>query len=284
MNNCSQAVEMLNAAASIDPENKKMIKIIVDIRDYFVRELVLRLERDIAIDFPDKYSEAEKLIRSNQLVKVDKLVEEIYSEEPKTGRAIYIKALALYFAGSLNESLKLFKSSIELDGTLENAKKMKSKAKTLSALVEKSAEEMTAVKYEAAIETLTAALHVDKDNLVINQAAHFQRALANFNLGHFESAFEDYKKFESMKKLVGNVLKDIEVGENRNEIQKNLEDEVAPIVVSEANVDDEDKLEKIPEKIVEEIEETKTEVSEENHKDPIAVETKSEFQLGEISL
>lgn len=284
MNNCSQAVEMLNAAASIDPENKKMIKIIVDIRDYFVRELVLRLERDIAIDFPDKYSEAEKLIRSNQLVKVDKLVEEIYSEEPKTGRAIYIKALALYFAGSLNESLKLFKSSIELDGTLENAKKMKSKAKTLSALVEKSAEEMNAVKYEAAIETLTAALHVDKDNLVINQAAHFQRALANFNLGHFESAFEDYKKFESMKKLVGNVLKDIEVGESKNEIQKNLEDEVVPKVVSEANVDDEDKLEKIPEKIVEENEETKTEVSEENHKDPLAVETKSEFQLGDLSL
>jgi tetratricopeptide (TPR) repeat protein len=88
---------------------------------------------------------------------------------------------------------------------------MEEKSRKLNELFEAASKEMVDMNYEKAIELFTKVIEFDKNNNFICQASHFQRALASFNIGQFDAAFEDYKAFESMKKIVGNVLKDIEI-------------------------------------------------------------------------
>lgn len=218
LNNCSRAIEVLNAAILIDPENEKATKNILSIRDFFMKDLISRLEAEIESDIPDKYSEAEKMIRANKHAEAEKLVKEICNEEPMTAQACYIKGLSvLYMSGGLKESLSHFKEALALKPSLKNALEMEAKTKKLLNLVEKASQEMAAANYPEAIETLTEALKVDNDNNIINQASYFQRALAYFNQGSFKNAFEDYKKFEILKKIVGNVMNDIETKDTEEE-------------------------------------------------------------------
>jgi tetratricopeptide (TPR) repeat protein len=169
------------------------------------------LEADIEKDFPDKFRDAEKLLNTNQLTKAEVLVKQINVEEPESARAFYIKGLHLYLSGSLKESHKLFIKALEANGQMEKAIKMEEKSRKLNELFETASKEMIDMNYEKAIELFTKVIEFDKNNNFICQASHFQRALASFNIGQFDAAFEDYKAFESMKKIVGNVLKDIEI-------------------------------------------------------------------------
>jgi hypothetical protein len=91
---------MLNAALVIDPENTRMTATIINLRDSFVKDLVLRLEAEIEKDFPDKFRDAEKLLITNQLAKAEILVKQINAEEPESARAFYIKGFHLYLCGS----------------------------------------------------------------------------------------------------------------------------------------------------------------------------------------
>ena len=208
MNNCSRAVEMLYAAARIDPDNFKVLKNIANIRNQFLKELVEHLERDIKRKFPNKYNEIEKIIKSNQLAKAEKMINEIgRNETTENGQLTYLKGLVLYIKGSFTESLMFFKKAqLESGGPLEKIKMMELKTLKLQEIVMKGLEQMNTGKYEEAIETLTKIIVFDKDNRVIIQAAYFQRALAHFNLGNFTEAFEDYKKFEIINKHIGNIL------------------------------------------------------------------------------
>lgn len=230
--NCSRAIQMLNAALLIDPENNKVVKTIIETRDRYVKEMISRLELDIRSEFPCKYKEAEKLILSNQLIKAGKMVEEIFNEEPKIGKTYFIKGLSLYMAGSLKEALKHFLKATELDESLETAKKMLEKTTNLNNLVENASKLMESKDYEKTVETLTQALSVDRENRVINQAALFQRSLAYFNMGESQKAFEDYKRFEVLQKLVGDVLEGIEIPavedkhkDHENDEEKSVEQE-----------------------------------------------------------
>lgn len=216
LNNCSRAVEILGAAATIDPENKKVIGTISQMRTHFMMELISRLEVEIQEELPDKFSEAEKMIMSNQLAKAKMLVDEIFNEVPKTGQAYYIKGLALYMSGSLKESVKMFKKALELNELVTNAAIMLAKALKLDELSDRATTQMTDKKYHEAISTLTEALSADTDNRVMCQASLFQRALAHFNTGNFEGAFDDFKKFEMMKTIVGDdILKQIGIKEDK---------------------------------------------------------------------
>lgn len=209
-------MEILGAAATIDPENKKVFGTISQMRTHFMMELIARLEAEIENEFPDKFQEAEKMIMANQLVKAENLVDEIFNEEPKTGQTYYIKGLALYMSGSLKESVKMFKHALELDELMERAASMLVKASKLDELSDRATAQMTGQKYHEAINTLTEALSADTDNRVMCQASLFQRALAHFNTGNFEGAFDDFKKFEMMKTIVGDdILKQIGVKEDK---------------------------------------------------------------------
>lgn len=212
MNNCARSIDMLNAAVLIDPDNTKMIKKITELRDKFVIDLVTRLELDIENDFPDKYIEIEKLITANELKKAEKLIDEFQSDEAKAEKALYIKGLLLYRNGNLRESVNCFDGALSLESINEKASFMKSRAQTLLNYVDKAAKEMSKSKYQEAVKTLTSALAVDKDNRILNQASYFQRALANFNAGYVESAFDDYKKFDLLNKLIGNTFNGIGLG------------------------------------------------------------------------
>lgn len=180
-------------------------------RDFYVKDLVLRLEKEIENDFPDKVRDVEKLMLTNQMAKAEKVVNEVNFEEPNSARAFYIKGKFLYLNGSLQESHKFLVKAIEMNPKMEKAIEMEAKTRTLNELVETASKFMVDQDYSAAIERFTKAIEFDVDNHFIIQASHFQRALANFNMGNFDAAFEDYKSFEMMKKVVGNVLQNIEI-------------------------------------------------------------------------
>lgn len=199
-------MDILNKAALIDAENDNIMAIIKDARDTFVNDLVARMERETLELLPDKFKDAERLILSCKFDESQKLIKEIFEEEPKTAKAIYIKALSEYMIGNLKASAKLFEEALKLDPAFRKATDKLQKAKELQELLQCASEEMVCEKYQAVVELLTKALKIDNTNRVIIQASHFQRSLAYFNLGQPKEAFADYQKFEDLKPLVGSLL------------------------------------------------------------------------------
>lgn len=193
----------MKAAVLIDPENTKMLKNIAELRDEYIREMVSKLEREIESDFPDKWVEAERMILSNNLIKAEKTVDELFREEPDSSRTLYIKGLFSYRQGRLKESIEFFDTALNADSGNEKADVTKSKAQALLDYGQQAANEMKEGKYSEAVATLNKSLDIDRQNRIINQASYFQRALANFNAGMVEEAFIDYKKFELLKKAIG---------------------------------------------------------------------------------
>lgn len=200
---------MLNAAVLIDPENPKMVKNITEIRDKYVVDLVSRLESEIERDLPDKFEDIEKIIMANDFKKAEKMIKELEDAEP-TAKTLFVKGLLLYRKGNLKGSVTVFDEALSLDSSYEKALFMKTKAQTLLELVEKAASEMNESNFREAVRTLTKSLEIDRDNRIINQVSYFQRALANFNAGFVEAAFEDYKKFDLLKKIIGNPFPGVE--------------------------------------------------------------------------
>ena len=171
--------------------------------------LVNRLEKEVESSLPDEFEATELLIKSNKLTKAQKLVEKFYDTSPKTARGAYLKGLSVYMAGSLKESMKYFTEALKIDAVFDKATDKLDKAEKFQTLLDKANIEMTCCRFEQALVTLTECLKVDETNVPINQVAHFQRAMALFNLGNSEGAFEDYKKFEDMKLIVGDVFDEL---------------------------------------------------------------------------
>lgn len=204
--NIADAVLTLNAAFSVDAENENVSTQIKAIRDTFVRKLVVELEQDVRKRLNSKLHLAENLILSYKLVEAQKLVKEIHEEGSITAETVYIKGLTEYMIGNLKASIKIFKEALKLDPTLSKATDKLRKANELVELLQCASEEMVCEKNEVVVEILTKALQVDETNRAINQATHFQRSLAYFNLGNPKEAFADYQKFQDMKPLVDSIL------------------------------------------------------------------------------
>lgn len=198
---------MLQAAMLIDPDNQAIIKKITNLRDCYYKELIDRLEQDIAKDLPCTFEECEKLINSHRTREASKMVEDLYKEEPRTAEAYYLKGLLLYMTGGLTESLTFLDEALKIDNTHEKALKIKGNIEKNQTLTESAKHEMASKNYERAAELLSEVIKIDINNQIMTQIAYFERALAYFNAGEKAKAFEDYKTFELMKVIVGDVFK-----------------------------------------------------------------------------
>lgn len=98
----------------------------------------------------------------------------------------------------------------QIDDTHEKALKIKENIEKNLAFTESAKHEMATKNYKLAAELMSKVIKIDINNQIMTQIAYFERALAYFNAGDQARAFEDYKTFELMKVVVGDVFKIME--------------------------------------------------------------------------
>jgi tetratricopeptide (TPR) repeat protein len=204
MNNCSRALEIIDAASLIDPENEKISYIITRKRQDYRIQLVAQMEQEIRENLSQKMSEIEALVDTNDFVKSDKLLDEIYDE--KSSECVYLKGLTIYKRGGLRESQDIFREALNLDQHSNKAKELLQKAKSLEEKLEVATSALSNKDFSKVVSALTEALEIDESNQAVNQIIYFQRAIAYFNEGNQENSFKDYKLFEKLKSSLVRVL------------------------------------------------------------------------------
>lgn len=204
------ALQVLSAAIFMDPDNKKVQTKISNIRQFFIKDLVSRLESEVGMEIAEsqmkiesskKIERAEQLIDEHNMEEAEKLIEEVSSAKMKSEQFLFVKGYLLYMSGSLKEAIPLLKEATALNPSREKSRKLLENAEKLNKLLDASAEKTTQKKHLESIDLLTELLEVDKENARINQAAYFQRSLAFFSLGKSGNALSDFKKFQSLQTL-----------------------------------------------------------------------------------
>lgn len=207
-NNIEMALQVLSTAIFMDPKNKKVHTKISDIRQFFIKDLVARLESEVELEIAEsekkidstrKIERAEQLINEDNLQDAEKLLEEVSKYAVKSEQFLFVKGYLLYKSGALKEAIPLLKEATIFNPCREESKRLLENAEKLAELLDASAEKTIQKKHLESIELLTEVLEVDEKNVRINQAAYFQRALAYFSLGKSVDAFSDFKKFESLQ-------------------------------------------------------------------------------------
>lgn len=192
----------------MDPKNQNIQKNISKVRQFFINDMIERIESDVdheikdyqeKIEYKYKIERAEKLIEGDDLQEAGKLMEEISATKTDSEEYLFLKGFLLYMTGTLKQAIPLLKEVTTLNPNHEKAKKILSNAEKLDELIDASAEKMTKKEHTESIKLLTKVLEIDGNNSRINQSAYFQRALANFSLGKSGDAFLDFKKFESLQ-------------------------------------------------------------------------------------
>lgn len=208
-NNIEKALKVLSAAMFTDPENLKVQANISNLRHFYIKDLVRRLESEVKTDVltkcqkleaAKKLKKAEDFIKADKTAEAEKLLEDVSEIDPQSDELVYLKGFFLYMSGSLKQAIPLIEEALNLNPNLEKAKELREKAEKLCEYMDASAEKMCQKKHTESIELLTKAISVDEGNQRINQAAYFQRALAYFTLGNSSKAFADFKKFEALQK------------------------------------------------------------------------------------
>lgn len=204
MNCCSSALEILDAASLIDPENDKISSIIDSKRRDYTSQLAAQMEQEIRQNLEAKMKEIEDLVNENDFTKSEKLLAQIYDD--KSSSCVFLKGLCFYKRGGLKESQNFFKEALSLDRTSLKAKELLDKAKSLDDHLEIATSALNDKDFPKAVAALTEALKIDSSNQAVNQILFFQRAIAYFNDGDQESSFKDYKQFEDLKASLSGVL------------------------------------------------------------------------------
>lgn len=207
-NNVEKALKVLSSALFMDPDNEKVTENIENIRKFFLKDLVGRLESEVnveivescqEIDVEKKIKKVIELVDSEQLNEAEKLIEEISELSPKNdGEFAFAKGCAFYKSGCLKLAIASLGEALTANTSHVKAQELREKAMKLNQLIDSAAEKMTEKKHLESIDLLTQAISLDETNTRIVQAAYFQRALAHFSVGKPSVAFSDFKMFESM--------------------------------------------------------------------------------------
>lgn len=207
-NSFEKAMQALSSAIFTDPENIKIQEKINEIRQFFIKDLVARLEWDVKSDLTEsckkleieqKLTKAEELLKKGKVERANKLIQEVTESDPKHQNLSYLKGFLLYMQGSLKEAIPVLDEVIQANPELEKAKELHEKAAKLNKLIDAAAEKLKEKKHEESIELLTEVVSIDENNSRINQAAYFQRSLAHFSLANSTKAFADFKMFEALQ-------------------------------------------------------------------------------------
>lgn len=218
MNNIEKAMKILSMAASIDPANEKVQKKIREIKEFFIKDLVERLETEVTPDVSDTWTKLElksKLEKAETLINEEKIEEamvvmkEISEIDSSSDQLAFLKAFAQYMDGSIKPAIELFNETLKLNSSHQRAKELLEKATKINELFEKATQLTVEKKHDDAIEIFTKILSIDGKNMKVIQAALFQRSLGNFKLGSTTQAFKDFKLFEATKSKNGFSLTDL---------------------------------------------------------------------------
>lgn len=206
MNNIEKALKILSIASSIDPSHEKLQKKIAGIREFFIKDLVERLDNEVsrevtksckAFEIKAKLENAEKLIQEDKITEAEAVMKEISELDSTSDRLVFLKAYAQYMSGSLKPAIELFKETLKLNSTHQRALELLEKAVKSNLHFETAAILIEENKHNDAIETFTKILTVDEKNFKVIQAAYFQRSLAYFNIGSPTEALKDFKLFQA---------------------------------------------------------------------------------------
>lgn len=213
-NSFEKAMRALSTAHYIDPENEKIQKKILEIKQFFIKELVERLEHEVMAELTEtckeheidqKLVKAENLLKKGKMEKANKITEEVSNFNPKHKDLEYLRGLSHYMLGNLKDAIEVLNEVLNDHTDHAMAKELRAKALKLNELINSAAEKMQQKKYEESIAILTEVVAIDPKNVKINQAAFFQRSLCHYSLGNSSNAFTDFKQFEAMQK--GNEMK-----------------------------------------------------------------------------
>lgn len=208
-NNIEKAMRVLSTALYTDPKNIKIQEKIKGIQQFFIENLVERLESDVKddikevsekLEIEEKLKKAEDLLKSGKMEAANRLIEEAADFDSELPQLGYLKGFSFYMLGKLKKSISVLSELLQLEPNLEKVKELRAKAMKIDDLMDAAAEKMKQKKHKESIEILTKVVTIDEDNAMINQAAYFQRSMAHFNLGNSSEAFSDFKRFEALQK------------------------------------------------------------------------------------
>lgn len=201
-------MKVLSSALFIDPDNVKIRENISNIRTFFLKDMVERLEIEVNteaqkfclhVEIERKVRTAEEQIKAENIEEAEKLIQEISKADPKSCEISFLKGFSLYMAGALKEAVPLLKEALQINQNHKRANELLDNSTKLIKLIDAAAANMVEKNHAESIDLLTKALAIDKSNSKINQAAYFQRAMAHFSQGNSGEAYSDFKKFEGMQ-------------------------------------------------------------------------------------
>ncbi|CRL03922.1 CLUMA_CG017043, isoform A [Clunio marinus] len=157
----------------------------------------------------DKSKETEELIMSHKFFEADNNLNTFSFWGSFNGEHIYLKGLLEYMKGDPPEAIKKLQLALRIDYTEKKVHELMDKALSYEKSLEDATLKMKDKKFTEAIEILTKALEIDKNNHLLNQAVYFQRSFAYRGIGDTEKAREDVEKYNSFKDVLGNILNDL---------------------------------------------------------------------------
>jgi tetratricopeptide (TPR) repeat protein len=203
---CSKALEILSLAVLVEPDHAAVKRIVKEESDKFLRKIVFELENDVLADdnIETILNHVNFLVKSGRFAAADKMIP--VDELMTSARGWFLKGFIKYMLGSVKLSLVYTKKALEMDETMNEAKELAKRAENFVELIDGASEQMKLNENDKAIEMLTTALEVDDDNKRIVQAIYFQRAVAKFNSGKQQEAFDDYLLFEGLQNYTGMIM------------------------------------------------------------------------------
>lgn len=209
-----KALRSLSAALYADPENIKIQEKIADIKQFYIKELVEILEKEVKdeltetckkLEIDEKVTKVEDLVACGKLENAEKVIGEAYEIGLKSLELDYVKSFLLYMQGKLKESIQVLDEVLKAQNDHKKAKELREKAAMIDELQNLAAEKSKQKSHEQAIEIWTKITKIDEKNVIITQSAFFQRSLSHFSMGNSTIAFADFKIFEAMQKENGQI-------------------------------------------------------------------------------
>lgn len=89
-------IEHLRIAKQVDPTHVRICETVEKIRDFFIKQVVLRLENEVLGKLTQQYETVEKMIKENKLKEARPLIEKLCSELPRSSEAAYLNGFYDY--------------------------------------------------------------------------------------------------------------------------------------------------------------------------------------------